>query len=249
MRRYLKSAGIVGAVVAVAAIFVFPVWQAWVYQFQTLITGVAAVGAAFLTIRQSQRAERNAERRHQLALDQSRAIEQASEIRHRQLLRIGLRPNQLKVSRSVEPFLPFLEQAISDARQLIFRAGDATNDLDLFALVGVARDYALSLGSVLQNPQIKEAYELFEGNLANDLANASARANDLLLSVQEMDTQIREMERALKLNGEIFTAARRQISELTVTIGYVKFAIEDVRDGFNKLKRQYLVGELAADSF
>ncbi|WP_143540231.1 MFS transporter [Rhizobium chutanense] len=95
----MKWAGIGAALGALVGIAIFPVWQAWVNQFQTLITGIAAVLAATITIRTMERTDRESERRH------------------RELVSIQTRPDRLKVSRALFP-------QIQDLRDIHFELSD-----------------------------------------------------------------------------------------------------------------------------
>lgn len=65
-------------------------WRNLIYDFQTLLTGIAAVLAAAITIRTMEKTDRQSERRH------------------RELMIIQLRPDQLKVSRALHPQIEHL---------------------------------------------------------------------------------------------------------------------------------------------
>ncbi|MEH7868770.1 hypothetical protein V7795_16540 [Rhizobium laguerreae] len=200
-------------------------WRDAIYDFQTLITGLAAVGAAYLTIRQSQSA---------LAL--SREIEQKSELRHRQMMALTLRADRLKVSRSVEPFLPAIIQAIADLKSIISRTGleDVGSQMQFAAEV---ENFANAIAQIIGNPQMKEAYELFEGKLAIDLDDAIRRARNLKAEAHTVFLEIRT-----RSGQALETVGNPQGSIKTMMIHAMLFegCLKELRDGLDGLASLYL---------
>ncbi|WP_160012500.1 hypothetical protein [Rhizobium sp. 18055] len=151
MMRYRTAAGIGLVAGAIAAIFIFPIWQAWINEFQALLTGVAAVIAAYLAIRQSQSTEYSSERRHS------------------ELVRLQLRPDKLRIERGINPQLRHLVDnhgAIREASKI------STSDFSqrpgaaeyhwLSAVVDILPDLVY-LKSTLSRPQFRDAFHLFNG--------------------------------------------------------------------------------------
>ncbi|TBZ98262.1 hypothetical protein E0H56_03910 [Rhizobium leguminosarum bv. viciae] len=158
MRPYVKAAGRGAAIGALLAMFVFPVWQAWINQFQGLITGLAAVGAAAFTIAKMEKTIRVMER-----------TDSASERRHRQLISTQLRPDRLKVSRALHP-------QIEDLRHIQFQLHDFYNvgsqlppgqeSLEWRWLTEVSKRYHPcfeDIRRVLNRQQFREGVGLFDG--------------------------------------------------------------------------------------
>lgn len=96
---YVAATCLVGAIVATVLPAIFGTapeaadgfkrlgdpWHDFVYNYQTLITGVAAVAAAFLTIRQMTRTDESSERRHQ------------------ELLALSHRSDRMRLERALNP--------------------------------------------------------------------------------------------------------------------------------------------------
>jgi hypothetical protein len=78
-------------------------WRNVIEDFQTLITGIFAVGAAYLTVRQMQASDRKSDRRHQ------------------ELVSLTLRSDALRVERLIVPNLGLLRTVNDDFRAAIGR--------------------------------------------------------------------------------------------------------------------------------
>ncbi|ARM89268.1 hypothetical protein RHEC894_CH02991 [Rhizobium sp. CIAT894] len=253
MGPYLKWSLVGGAVGLLAATFAFPVFQAWIREFQGLITGLAAVFAATITIGKmdatiqtmertdeaAQRRHEQAQRQSQKALALSREIEQKSEQRHRQMMALTLRADRLKVSRSVGPFLPAIVQAIADLKSLISRTGlDDVGSQMLF--VAEVENFANGIVQIIGNPRMKEAYELFEGKLAIELDASISSGHSLHAEAQSLLQDIRTRSGQAVAELEILAYSQGRIKTMMIHTMLFKGCLEGVRDGLNGLASLYL---------
>ena len=104
MKRNLRmAAGIGFAATALAATAVFPAWKALIYDFQTLITGLAAVTAAVLTIRTMEETDKSAQDRHEQLVANARTADAVAQRRHEQLVETSLRRDRLIIERMLYP--------------------------------------------------------------------------------------------------------------------------------------------------
>ncbi|MGO7022868.1 hypothetical protein ACCS69_03395 [Rhizobium johnstonii] len=199
-------------------------WRNLIYDFQTLITGIAAVLAAAITIRTMEKTDRESDRRH------------------RQLMELTLRPDRLKVSRSVEPFLPAIIQAIADLNNIIHPTGiDDVEDVGRQMIYADGVDnYTTALMQILANPQLNEAYLLFEGKLAIDLEQARERVARVQSAGRNLFKEIKTKTIAGETEVEIFVAAQSSIKSLTINAILLKGCLEDVRSGLSTLSDLYL---------
>ncbi|TAV99979.1 hypothetical protein ELI24_17110 [Rhizobium ruizarguesonis] len=239
MRSNIEKVGW-GIAIMVAATIVVPVvfgepshvegvtggdsWRNLIYDFQTLIAGIAAVLAAAFTIRTMEKTDRESERRH------------------RQLMELTLRADRLKVSRSVKPFLPAIIQAIADVSNFIHPTG-----IDEIKGVGSqmvyasgVENYTTGLSQILNNPQLNEAYQLFEGKLAIDLEQARQQVAALQSAGRSLFKEIKTKSTAGDPEVEIFVAAQSRIKSLTIKAILLKGCLEEVRIGLSTLSNLYL---------
>lgn len=199
-------------------------WRNLIYDFQTLITGIAAVLAAAITIRTMEKTDRESDRRH------------------RQLMELTLRPDRLKVSRSVEPFLPAIIQAIADLNNIIHPTGiDETKEVgsQMVYAAGV-ENYTTALMQILGNPQLNEAYQLFEGKLAIDLEQARQQVAWVQSAGRSLFKEIKTKSIAGEPDIEIFVAAESSIKSLTINAILLRGCLEEVRSGLSTLSDLYL---------
>ncbi|MGO6954138.1 hypothetical protein ACC740_05400 [Rhizobium ruizarguesonis] len=199
-------------------------WRNLIYDFQTLITGIAAVLAAAITIRTMEKTDGESDRRH------------------RQLMELTLRPDRLKISRSVEPFLPAVIKAIADLNNIIHPTG-----IDEIKSVGSQMVYAsgvdnytTALSQILGNPQLNEGYQLFEGKLAIDLDQARQRVARLQSAGRSLFNEIKTKSIAGESEIEIFVAAQSSIKSLTIHAILLQGCLQEVRSGLSNLSDLYL---------
>lgn len=148
-------------------------WRNWIFDFQTLITGLAAVGAATWTISVMEKTDRS------------------QAIRHRELVELAQRGDIRRLQRAIEPQLEELETVQHSllALQLdpaLFEGGPG--DPKYRMITSVARDYLTAVKRVrdiLDRPQFIDGSELFDGRLTHSLREMFDNSNYLLAQLQE----------------------------------------------------------------
>jgi hypothetical protein len=221
MRRYVWAA-IVGAGIGFAiGIPLFPVWEAWVSEFQTLIAALLAIVVGYLTI--------------QKMADIDRQVGW----RHNQLIDLTLRPDRLKITRSVDPFLPAIAQAISNLEGVISWPSRADVSSQML-FVAEIENYADALAVIISNPLIKEGNQLFDGKLTIDLQDAEYRVIRLQALTMSLMEEIRTKSAKGELEVKIFVSVQHQIKSIITAAKLLKICLQDVRDGFERLNVLYL---------
>ncbi|WP_440411101.1 hypothetical protein [Neorhizobium petrolearium] len=148
------------------------VWD-FVKEYQTLLTGVLAVGGAFATIREMQRTDKGAQ------------------WRHRQLVRLSTRADALRVERLVNPNLDTLQEAfhfLSEQERYLRDIGVAIPGQGTnipWGTVSLARVRHMhrqcqKISEVLATTAWSEACDLFNGSLSVT-ATSLRRVSDILL--------------------------------------------------------------------
>ncbi|MGO4196566.1 hypothetical protein AB4Z13_14480 [Rhizobium sp. YAF28] len=94
-------------------------WRNFIYDFQTLIAGVAAIVAAYATVRQMQATDVAAQDRHDQLLASARENERENRERHNQLVEMSVRKDRLIVERLIVPHLFELVRAKDKLRTCI----------------------------------------------------------------------------------------------------------------------------------
>ncbi|TBH55041.1 hypothetical protein [Rhizobium leguminosarum] len=158
MKRCLKWGLVGGTLGAVVAIPLFPAWMAWVDKFQTLITGIAAVTAAYLAIRQSQITDENSDRRHD------------------QLMELSLRPIRLKIDRTVRPMAEQIEGALPDILRWEGRLSAADGALFLADNIEEFDSLSGHWFKMVNNKQLRIGEDYFSGYMVNALSLAQEAA-------------------------------------------------------------------------
>ncbi|TAT74815.1 hypothetical protein ELH50_30300 (plasmid) [Rhizobium ruizarguesonis] len=147
--------------------------NAWkfVADYQTLITGVAAVLAAYATIRQMERTDAR------------------SEQRHRELIELSLRADKLKIARLYDPqsrdLADYIEQ-LSDIREFIINL-HGSSEMDYAALESVEKpifNAIYGLEEILERPVWNEASPLFDGPMTSQLAELRANIHQMRVTLQ-----------------------------------------------------------------
>lgn len=136
---------------------------AWgmLYDYQTLVTGLLAIGAAFVTVREMRRAE------------------VSNEIRHQASMRLAVRGDRLRMHRALHPqFLELKEQRkimidrLDDAEMLVVGIDSVvhllenpTLDMRFQAFVLDLYPSIISIREILARPALQEGAQLFDGDL------------------------------------------------------------------------------------
>lgn len=139
-------------------------WATFVYNYQTLITGILAVGAAWRTIKQMQETDRAAYDRHFQAREDALNAERSAQKRHEELQDLSLRRDRLLVDRAVEPQLLELASAMGRIGEIADGLSTGVNPPE-YLRDGV-RSFLTAIEwimEILNRQQIKDAMPLFDG--------------------------------------------------------------------------------------
>ncbi len=124
-------------------------WRNILYDFQTLFTGILALGAAALTI------------------VQSRLIDERQQNRHNDLLRIQMRPDKLRVERA-EVAVDHVKKCymlISGWRVPLIRNDGQRFSADEYQNLNVVTHITGQMSKNLAREEIREIRDLFDGTL------------------------------------------------------------------------------------
>ena len=77
----------------------------WIYKWQTLLGGIFAIFAAYVTISQMQESEKNQGQRHQEMMQRQIENESYQSARHQDMISMQLRPESIKIRRNFSPIL------------------------------------------------------------------------------------------------------------------------------------------------
>ncbi|QIO68176.1 hypothetical protein [Rhizobium leguminosarum] len=142
-------------------------WRNTIYDFQTLITGLAAVLAAAFTVGKMQQ-----------TIDVMERTDRESDRRHRELTKLGLRSEKLKMERVLFPQLFELRATLEhfkdfgDLREIIEPDRPEHLDVDWHWFSEVTRRHAddfAKIREVLQRPQFIDGLPLFDGITTRNL--------------------------------------------------------------------------------
>ncbi|WP_311272359.1 MULTISPECIES: hypothetical protein [unclassified Rhizobium] len=205
-------------------------WRNFVYDFQTLITGVLAIGAAFFTIRSGQE------------------IDERQQIRHDQTLELQSRPDKLKIARAKTLF-----QSVAGHR-VVIKDGtlpdtQSPGDLDQNSVmrVGVLRWSSISLMSALTSDHFKAIENLFDGHLQTQYGSLKERLskyseNVLILAAKNGDVFTFDVLPGVKENYVMSDRNREMVREdLVRRHPAVRAHLEAFEQGFDKLAKLYKV--------
>jgi hypothetical protein len=221
--RYQRAAWIGGAVGAIVAIAIFPVFQAWVNEFQTLITGLLAVFAAHYTVRQMRRSDKK------------------SDDRHNQLMELSLRPTRLKVSRSVFPTLLGFYDAIADAKKYIARCNvEITSNYESFVeLIRDIEGFCATISGALADPQLMQAYELFDGKMS-DSFNRAVHSNKSLQDQRHLTQAAITNERhQWKDADEVFHRTKHHINDIFIELELLRLSLVEFSESLREFGLDY----------
>jgi len=209
----------------------------WVFveKYQTLITGLAAVGAAVATVRQMQKSDRK------------------SDDRHDALMKLSVRADALIVDRAVSPQVTEMPKILAVV-EAIRRAFDDETKL-IQSLKNGSEDLILNYRQVQQfisNSALGEAVKLFDGDIANSyhLIQEASRDNAQGAALTEIYASSRYVfgetsdERIAREKREDHEGNVAKIYNKHVEISRQNAVILDKHvkkffDGLLRLKREY----------
>jgi hypothetical protein len=179
MRAFLIAMGALVVVIAGAIIFVVlsreaptftdrsggDSWRNLIFDFQTLITGVLAVLAAFFTVAMMDYTERKQAKRHTELVQRSQKADLLQGERHEQLMAISNRRDRLIIERAVDPQVDEGRQLLNLIRRLT-REFELTNRDYIDAMRGNPRFYdeaTKKIKDFIARKALAEAQPLFDG--------------------------------------------------------------------------------------
>ncbi len=187
-------------------------WRNTIYDFQTLFTGLAAVAAAAMTI---------------LVMERTDARQEA---RHRELVRLSLRADLLRISRAVYPQLDELPHFLEEIDTLCRAFAGDTSKIrksiydDPPRYVRTIKD----LSTFMNRPVLREARPLFD----RDTAYAYARIIDASEKLEKLwegyEQQIRDQLNAQRTEAEILDWL---LQDALITRSFLETLVEHL-DGF-----------------
>lgn len=140
-------------------------WRNTIEDFQTLITGFFAVGAAYVTVRQMQIGDRK------------------SDARHNELIRLGLRSDRLIVERMLYPQFGQLRECYRALRAYEMKGHGESDEAAYVQEIrrnsGDFRNIAVSTRNVVFSTNWQAARHLFGGTLSHDEAILTALCDEL----------------------------------------------------------------------
>ncbi|MBB2715605.1 hypothetical protein EFR00_25040 [Rhizobium sophoriradicis] len=196
-------------------------WRNLIYDFQTLITGLAAVFAAAVTIRTMERTDRESERRH------------------RELVMIQMRPERLKVSRALFPQIQDLRDIVSQFHDFDKVGSElpppCRGTPEWYWLTEVSKRYLPCfdrIQSVLLRRQFQEGIVLFDGTttrIFDELLEQTDLVRTILRDHARFDAYFDPNKGEHQNYEERFAAVYdRAFSAITLTLGLLPRFIESL---------------------
>ncbi|MGO7870580.1 hypothetical protein AB9F42_33645 [Rhizobium leguminosarum] len=166
------------------AAFGGPPQPLWIFleKFQTLITGIAAVFAAYATVRQMQVTDQAAQARHDEILRTAKNNDKEARERHNQLVELTIRKDGLVAERLLFPTLNRLIEVRAQFPSQGFPVLPAVSGVDDPLLqsfkdrVDECRQAVLAVTNMVIQPTWTEAAPLLDGFTAHHLQEMKARA-------------------------------------------------------------------------
>ncbi len=139
-------------------------WRNFIFDFQTLIGGGAAILAAWHTVRQM------------------RISDMKSDGRHQELVELQLRSDRLRVERMLKPGLSDLQDCYEEIslRFETLSKLHADEPAAVAEVVNQLNSKCHDAVRIMKRLHFKDASDLFDGNLAHQFDKTMARLNDLL---------------------------------------------------------------------
>lgn len=143
-------------------------WRNVIFDFQTLLTGLLAVGAACWTVMTMERTD------------------EKSEARHRQLVALSLRSEIIAMERALNPLIEQLKIISEDFNGVIYPLSGVPNETwDWFT--GIADTHyhrVVRVDSIVSRPQVVEGAKFFDGPLASAFADIETTTRKLLTDMK-----------------------------------------------------------------
>ncbi|MBY3342706.1 hypothetical protein [Rhizobium laguerreae] len=197
-------------------------WRNAIYDFQTLITGVAAVAAAYF------------------AINQSRVVEANSERRHQQLMELSLRPARLMIDRTVFPMVEYIEDALEDIKGWHQRVAVESGAWFVAQNLPDLKKMADSWNEIVFDEQLGIAEAYFDGEMVHALRLSREVAKTLLRNVLNLEMQMSPLTGYVGEEEEITDVLREPVKQIELRLATLEEFLSKFDDGLRKLERDYL---------
>lgn len=191
-------------------------WRTFIFEFQTLIAGGLAVGAAWWTVKTMENTDVAAANRHAEQMD------------------LVLRKDKLSVERAVNPQILALESTAyhwNELRANMLKENTYYGQLAyIVANAWILHDLSSSLAKLLQTDQVKEGSKLFDGILtyklvwlherAEEIASFSSHFPEKLFGYQ-IDDALNDQS-TYKHAGIVYGAISKVSNEIPVVAGLMR---------------------------
>ena len=203
----------------------------FIYDYQTLITGIAAVFAAGYTVRQM------------------RITDEMSEKRHRELVSLQLRADRLRVERSLFPALGDLEDSFKKVRDInlsvVQKILDDEPDNARLLIESLERACFDAI-SILGSSQFKAAEDLFDGDLTLRYSVAYDELMGLEGACRTCISDFSSMAAADRANNirnvELFAGLlKKSLDEMKPLKSSLQIAFADLNVCLEMMKKEYEV--------
>lgn len=203
----------------------------FIYDYQTLITGIAAVFAAGYTVRQM------------------RITDEMSEKRHRELVSLQLRADRLRVERLLFPALGDLEDALKKVSNfnlsVVQKILDDEPDNARLLIESLERE-CFEVLSILGNSQFKAAEDLFDGDLALRYSVTYDQLMELEGGCKAWISDFSSRAAAYRANNirnvELFTELlKKSLDEMKPLKSSLQVAFADLNVCLEAMKKEYRV--------
>lgn len=205
-------------------------WRNFIYDFQTLIGGGAAVVAAWLTVRQM------------------RITDERSEFRHRELVSLQLRADRLRVERLLYPSLNELKakrESLSawqvgmlsdlvrfEKRAAVFALHDLYNDVE-------------NVRAILNNSTTQSTLDLLDGRMTHTYARVVTRFIELQELAHRSFEAVKELEQLdtlqLLRNHQLTNSALSRLGPLLKARDLAIGELADYCNGLESMRKQYAI--------
>ncbi|MGO8057574.1 hypothetical protein ACC716_05100 [Rhizobium johnstonii] len=258
MKSYLLPASIGAALGFVLAIWMFPVWQAWVFAFQTLITGFFAVGAAYLTVRQMQVTDKAAQLRHDELLMTAKQNDKEARERHNELVELSIRKDRLVVERLLFPYLSILDlqRGLIASGSLMLPPFESVDDPNLQSFVAQSKQHIEPVYTALNitiQPAWLDAAPLLDGFTSHhlrEMAECARKCIELartiqgypippLTEVEETLKMLRQHKHLQSMAGRSGEVLREMVYDYNLTVAFFTDELSYLINGLEMLGKEY----------
>lgn len=239
-----RQSFLLAGMIAIAAAFLPPVmfgdlraqterqgsdpWVLRIYEFQTLIAGIAAIGAAWWTVAAMDRTEAAAARRHAQQID------------------VALRSDRLRMQRALHPQFHELEELRKtfNAFSIYFEDEEDSSTALGNWIVQIA-SHTRALDELLKRPHFAEGAKLFDGDLNHRIWHLQQRIDFVMPIMQSVSSFWNDgtprMGKALNRFNEWMPDHQTEMRVIHFC-AYFLSCSQDILDGMSRMAKLYGIG-------